>query len=211
MVDINDYREEKSCVYKGEEYLVRDNGAVLRKARPNQRTRKHDNEWTFGTKNYENGYSFFFGSGHRIHQIVATAFYGNQPSKEYIVDHMDTNRQNNRPNNLRWITKEENILNNEKTRKKIEYRTGVSAEEFLKNPSKYRNSFGKPDVNHMRPVTQAEAIAFSHNMAKLGKAKRAPINKNPPKLESWIYNIRDPYVKMEAWMREHENIKNDIG
>ena len=40
MVDINDYREEKSCVYKDEEYLVRDNGAVLRKSRPNQKTRK---------------------------------------------------------------------------------------------------------------------------------------------------------------------------
>ena len=39
MVDINDYREEKSCVYKDEEYLVRDNGAVLRKARLNQRVR----------------------------------------------------------------------------------------------------------------------------------------------------------------------------
>ena len=75
MVDINDYREEKSWTYKDEEYLVRDNGAVLRKSRPNQRERKLDNEWTFGTKNYENGYSFFFGSGHRIHQIVATAFY----------------------------------------------------------------------------------------------------------------------------------------
>ena len=204
--------EEKSCIYKGKEFLVRDNGAVLRKSRPNQRVGKHDNVWTFGAKNQDNGYSFFFGdSRYRIHQIVATAFLGARSSKEYIVDHMDTNRQNNRPNNLRWITKEENILNNEKTRKKIEYRTGVSAEEFLKNPSKYRNSFGKPDVNHMRPVTQAEAIAYSHNMAKLGKAKRAPINKNPPKLESWIYNIRDPYVKMEAWMREHENIKNDIG
>ena len=55
MVDINDYREEKSCIYKGEEYLVRDNGAVLRKSRPNQRVRKHDNEWTFGIKNYNNG------------------------------------------------------------------------------------------------------------------------------------------------------------
>jgi hypothetical protein len=29
MVDINDYREEKTCIYKDEEYLVRDNGAVF--------------------------------------------------------------------------------------------------------------------------------------------------------------------------------------
>ena len=31
MIEINDFKEERSCVFKGEEYLVRDNGAVLRK------------------------------------------------------------------------------------------------------------------------------------------------------------------------------------
>ena len=197
MVDINDYREEKSCIYKDEEYLVRDNGAVLRKSRPNQRKRKHDDMWTFGIKNEENGYSFFFTSNHRIHQIVATAFYGTPPSKEYIVDHQDGNRQNNRPNNLRWVTREENILNNEQTIKKIEYLIGVSAEEFLKHPEKYRDSLGKPNVSHMRPVSNAEAIAYSINIQKLGKGTSSPINKQPSKLEDWIYNIRDPYVKME--------------
>ena len=196
MVDINDYREERYCIYKGEEYLVRDNGAVLRKSRPNQRVRKHDNEWTFGRMNYENGYSFFFGSGHRIHQIVATAFLGERVSKEYIVDHIDSNRQNNRPDNLRWFTKDENILNNPFTRKKIEYITGVSAEEFIKNPEKYRDCFGKQNVSYMRPVTEGESIAFSKNMERLGKAKRPPINKNPTDLKKWVYKIRDPYVDM---------------
>ena len=38
MADINDYREEKSCIFKGEEYLVRDNGAVLRKSQSNKKT-----------------------------------------------------------------------------------------------------------------------------------------------------------------------------
>ena len=205
MADINDYREEKSCIYKGEEYLVRDNGAVLRKSRPNQRTRKHDDMWTFGVKNEDNGYSFFFSSNHRIHQIVATAFHGAPPSKEYIVDHIDTNRQNNRPHNLRWITKEENILNNEITRRKIEYRTGVSAEEFLKNPEKYRDSFKDSNIGHMRPVNEAEEIAYSINIQKLGKGTRPPINKNPSNLENWIYKIRDPYVKMEMWKKENRS------
>ena len=58
MVDINNYQEEKSCVYKDEEYLVRDNGSVLRKARPSQRARKLDNEWTFGKINSKNGIKF---------------------------------------------------------------------------------------------------------------------------------------------------------
>ena len=56
MININDYREEKSCVYKDEEYLVRDNGAILRKARLHQKIRPLDNQWTFGKLNTKTGY-----------------------------------------------------------------------------------------------------------------------------------------------------------
>lgn len=31
----------------------------------------------------------------RVHIIVAMAFYGAQDTKVYVVDHIDTNRQNN--------------------------------------------------------------------------------------------------------------------
>ena len=119
MVDINDYREEKSCVYKGEEYSVRDNGAVLRKARPNQRVRKLDNKWTFGKLNTKTGYLEI--ASVRIHRIIATAFHGEPPTKEHVVDHIDTNRQNNKPSNLRWLTRLENTVLNETTRKRINY------------------------------------------------------------------------------------------
>ena len=37
------------------------------------------------------------------------------------IDHIDTNRCNNRKENLRWFTKLENALNNEITRNKIIY------------------------------------------------------------------------------------------
>ena len=93
MVDINDYREEKSCIYKGEEYLVRDNGAVLRKSRPNQKTRKLDDKWTFGKLNTKTGYLEI--ASVRVHRIVAFAFLGEPPTTGHIADHIDTNRQNN--------------------------------------------------------------------------------------------------------------------
>ena len=48
---LNDYREIKECSYKGEQYSVRDNGAVLRHAREGKRTRKDDDTWTFGKPN----------------------------------------------------------------------------------------------------------------------------------------------------------------
>ena len=37
-----------------------------------------------------------------VHRLVADAFVPN-PNKFEMVDHIDSNRQNNHPSNLRWI------------------------------------------------------------------------------------------------------------
>ena len=110
MIGINDFLEEKACTYKGEEYLVRDNGAVLRKTPPLKKPRKLDNIWTFGKLNDRTGYLEL--ASVRIHRIVATAFHGAPPTEEHVVDHIDTNKQNNRPSNLRWLTRLENVVFN---------------------------------------------------------------------------------------------------
>lgn len=189
MVDINDYREERSCVHKGENYLVRDNGAVLRKPRPNQRLRKNDNEWTFGKVNSKTGYLEI--ASVRVHRIVALAFHGEAPTKEHVVDHIDTNRQNNRPDNLRWVTRLENAVLNEATRQKIEYRTGVSIYEFLENPAKYRDSIPDSDFGWMRQVTEAEAKACLENVRKWSGSKNES-SKHENKLGDWIYQSQRP-------------------
>ena len=75
MVDIDDYKVEVSCEYKGETYSVRDNGAIMRHPKKGGRTRSLDGKWTFGKKNEANGY-MFFSSNIRVHQVVATAFWG---------------------------------------------------------------------------------------------------------------------------------------
>jgi len=51
-----------------------------------------------------------------------------------IVDHIDTNKTNNRPENLRWIPKLLNMLN-PRTQKKLELLTGLPIEEILKDMS----------------------------------------------------------------------------
>ena len=135
MIDINDFKEEKSCTYKDREYLVRDNGAVLRKPKEDGRANKCDNVWMFGTVNTQKGYLDIAGVA--VHRIVAYAYLGEPPTKDYIVDHIDTNRQNNRPSNLRWITKLENVVLNEASRKKIEYKIGASIFEFLERDTRY--------------------------------------------------------------------------
>ena len=196
MISIDNYREEKNCTYKGEEYLVRDNGAVLRKSRPNNKVRKLDDKWLFGTSNGDNGY-LFIGS-HRIHIIVAKAFHGEPPTNGHIVDHIDTNRQNNRPDNLRWITRLENVVLNEVTRKRIEYRTGVSIYEFLENPAKYREAFDDPDFSWMRRVSEEEARICLENVKRWVGDKKEPLPKQNSKLGEWIY-------------KSQHNEKQDIG
>lgn len=167
MVNINDFMQEKTCMYKGEIYSVRDNGAIMRHCRDGMRMRKLDEMWTFGNPNVHTGYMEF--GGERVHRIVATAFHGKAPSDQHVVDHIDTNRRNNRPNNLRWVTKLENILLNEITRKKIELRCG-SVEAFLNNPT-LLNGYENDDKNFiwMKNVTPEEAKNCLDNLKRWAK------------------------------------------
>ena len=154
MVNIGIFNNQKDCVYKGEKYSVRDNGAVCRYPKEGKRQRRLDGVWTFGTND---GRGYLLISGVQVHRIVATAFHGEAPSPEHVVDHIDTNRMNNRPENLRWVTRLENILLNPVTVKKIELATGHSIEDVLNDISLLRNAKLPKNVTWMTQVTEMEA------------------------------------------------------
>ena len=162
-VSVDDFCEETECIYEGEHYSVRDNGAVMRHARPGKRVRPLDNQWTFGRPNALTGYMEIVSV--RVHRIVATAFHGVPLHKENVVDHIDTNRRNNRPENLRWLSRLENVLKNPYTRKKIEYLCG-SIKAFLENPKLLPLSKEDSNFNWMRTVTKEEAANCLHNMER---------------------------------------------
>ena len=152
---LNDFRVQKICNYKNEKYSVRDNGAIYRHSRSDKSKRLLDNKWTFGRVG-RGGYLYI--AGVQAHRIVATAFHGESPKSDMVVDHKDTNKQNNRSENLRWVTKEENILNNPNTIHKIEYITGRPINEVLKNPKILREANkNKQNTSWMRPVSKEEA------------------------------------------------------
>lgn len=182
MVNVNQFVKECECFYKDEYYSVRDNGAVFRHPPVGKRPRPTDNNWTFGKLNSKSGYLEI--ASVRIHRIVATAFNGEPPTKEHVVDHIDTNKQNNRPDNLRWVTRLENILLNPITARRIEIVCG-SVEAFLADPSKFRNKFPDPNYEWMCSVSIQEAKASKERLlawAKSGKALQGG------SLGEWIYN-----------------------
>lgn len=183
-VRVDVFEKELTCIYKGERYSVRDNGAVLRHSPDNGRQRPNDNQWIFGKVNKKNGYLEI--ASERIHRIVATAFQGEPPTKQHVVDHIDTNRQNNRPENLRWVTRLENILLNPITVKRIELICG-SVESFLDDPSKFRDMFQEPNYSWMCTVSNEEAQVSKERLFAWAKSDK---KFQGGTIGQWIYNSR---------------------
>ncbi len=201
---IEEFEEEKEVEYKNEKYKVRDNGAVYRYRK--DKLRKYDEKWTFGNKN-KSGYMVL--SEHRVHIIVAGAFYGFKNSKEYVVDHIDTNRCNNRKENLRWITRLDNMLLNPVTYKKILLCYNNDIEKFLEDPgsiSKYANS--RQNYDWMRTVSKEEARNSYERVMKWA-AEKEQYRKNRGELGEWIFTQKNDYKNsVEYKINSIEDNKN---
>ena len=204
IADVNSFKEERSCLYKERQYLVRDNGAVLRLPKSGGRTSKCDNKWTFGTFDPNSGYMLI--GQERVHRIVCTAFHGEPVGDKNIVDHKDTNRSNNRPENLHWVTKMENILNNPITMAKVEIVCG-SREAFIEDPSLlFGHESMNPNFLWMRAVSPEEAKAAYERWKEWSqkpKEERLSVGDGSGPGE-WIYDIKqynpaNPLPGFRAW------------
>lgn len=82
----------------------------------------------------------------KIHKIVASVFVPN-PENKPCIDHINTNRTDNRACNLRWVTLKENS-NNPLTKKHSKYGRGTAVGERRKRCQR----FGDSAPNHPKPV-----------------------------------------------------------
>ncbi|MBP5259660.1 MAG: HNH endonuclease [Paludibacteraceae bacterium] len=197
---------EKICNYKGELYSVRSDGMVKRHARKNAKVRALDGKWTLGKKNESNGYMHI--GAHRVHIIVATAFYGAKDSSVYVVDHIDTNRCNNRVDNLRWVTRLENALLNPVTRKRIEYACGGDILKFINDPSCIRISEANKDLHWMRTVSATEAkLAYNNVMHWAYSSKHSNRNENVNTNSIWMF---DDHNRLSVSQQDVEFVKAEF-
>ena len=184
------FGEEKVCEYKGRRYFVRDNGAVYRQCQDDGKTRKWDEEWTFGKLDPNTGYMLI--GQERVHRIVCTAYHGESVGDRNVADHIDTNRCNNRPENLRWVTKLENTLNNPITRAKVELICG-SIQAFLENPSLlYGHESENPNFTWMRTVSKEEG---QRSLKRWNEWAAKPVEERKPSgkgVGEWIYEEDKP-------------------
>lgn len=192
MATLFDLQEDRKCTYNNELYSVRDNGAVFRHSKIGGRARKYDNQWTYGNLNFNSGYLEIASA--TVHRIVATAFHGKAPTKDHVVDHIDTNRQNNRPENLRWVTRLENILLNPITAKKLAIICG-SVEAFLADPSKFKGLFPDPKYDWMCSVSKQEADISRERLLAWAKSDNRPSGGS---LEGWLFNRNAEYEPIET-------------
>ena len=153
ITNINDFSEERTCVYKNETYSVRDNGSVLRHSSNAIRKRKIDDTWTFGTLDDK---GFMRIGGEKINRIVATAFYGNPPNEQYVVFHKNYNSQDNHAKNLSWVTKFEFKILQPSIQSQLRILLGMKIEAILSDIS-VLNAIDAPNLNWMKTVTQEEA------------------------------------------------------
>jgi len=214
MVSLDDFKQETECVYKNERYSVRDNGAVLRHNKENKIIRKYDNQWYFGKPN-NNGYLLIVSEV--VHRIVAFAFLGEPPTTQHVVDHIDTNRHNNRPENLRWVTKLENILINPITLSRIIYNYG-SIDNFLSDPSKPLDGVLDQNFAWMRTVSKEESENTKNNLlnwaidGKLSNGgalgdwffSKLQISKDPYNEESPLIHSLTPHAIQKNWKTPSE-------
>lgn len=85
----------------------REDGAVFV---PQSGTRKA--HWTFGSGK-PGGYRQVaaFGKYYSVHRLICAAFHGLCPEDKTEVDHINRDKSDNRPGNLRWVTHSENMRN----------------------------------------------------------------------------------------------------
>ena len=99
----------KDVVFEGHTYKASNYGRIeLRSGTITYGSLTADKYMAFNTPNRKS---------RRVHNVICTAFHGPKPSPAHVVNHIDFNKSNNKPENLEWVTQRDNVKHALPTRK----------------------------------------------------------------------------------------------
>lgn len=105
--------------------MVRSDGMVLLPSKPG-----HPEHWTKGCKDGRGYYHVGINrKTYSIHRIVAETFIENSENL-HDIDHIDRDKSNNSVENLRWVTRQQNLYNRNKTNKIGERACDMTKQEY---------------------------------------------------------------------------------
>ena len=91
----------KDVVFEGYKYKASNYGRIeLRSGTITYGSLTADKYMAFNTSNRKK---------RRVHNVICTAFHSPKPSPAHVVNHIDFNKSNNKPENLEWVTQRENV------------------------------------------------------------------------------------------------------
>ena len=105
--------------------MVRSDGMVLLPSKPG-----HPEHWTKGCKDGRGYYHVGINrKTYSIHRLVAETFIENSENL-HDIDHIDRDKSNNSVENLRWVTRQQNLYNRIKTNKIGERACDMTKQEY---------------------------------------------------------------------------------
>lgn len=135
---------------KNERFMVSDDGRV-------QRDGKELNQFKTGKYGYL-GVSVR-GEPTRVHIMVLEAFVGPRPNKKLQCAHMDGDRYNNRPSNLKWVTAKENVAHKKIHGTQLAGSRHQNAKLSAAQVSEIRASYIPPSHGNARALSEKYKIS----------------------------------------------------
>jgi len=173
---------------KGFQFLVSENGEVFRKS--DKKKYKPLENPRFGYLQicaYENGRRTTI----MMHRLVALAFLGERPEGMFI-DHIDRNKKNNHPSNLRYVTPRENAHNSARTKKY----------SYSKKENTYRSSILiEGQAYHLGTFKDMESAVEAYDSALSEYDNNGKLPERIKRSENYhgIYETKYGTFKVYAW------------